>query len=100
MSNLLHTVNKSPFNHNALKSCLDRVHSGDSVILLEDGVYGALVSQPWAMLMNPSAQYYAIADDITARGLSEEKLLSHITLIDYNTFVELTTQHSATHSWY
>lgn len=97
---LLHTVNKSPFSHNALKSCLDRVQSGDSVLLLEDGVYGALISQPWAMQMNPSAQYYAIAADIEARGLDQEKLLSHITLIGYDKFVDLSIQHSSTHSWY
>ncbi|ODS24751.1 hypothetical protein AB835_02255 [Candidatus Endobugula sertula] len=97
---MLHTVNKSPFLNQTLKHCLGRIQSGDSVLLLEDGVYAALSSQPWAMLMNPSHQYYAIKADVEARGLGEDKLLSHITLIDYEQFVELSTEHSTVQSWY
>ena len=33
----LHTVNKSPFERNALKSCLDHLSRGDTVLLIEDG---------------------------------------------------------------
>ena len=36
----LHTVNKSPYERNALKSCLDHVTAGDRILLIEDGVLG------------------------------------------------------------
>lgn len=39
---LLHTVNKSPFERNALESCLQHAKKGSSVLLIEDGVYGAI----------------------------------------------------------
>ena len=39
---MLHTVNKSPFERNALESCLRLAASGSSVLLIEDGVIAAL----------------------------------------------------------
>ncbi len=42
MSKMLHLVNKSPFDRNALDSCLRLAQAGSSVLLLEDGVYAAL----------------------------------------------------------
>ena len=38
----LHTVNKSPFGNGTLLSCLNHCKPGDAVLLIEDGVYGAL----------------------------------------------------------
>ena len=100
MSHILHTVNKSPFSHSSLKQCLSRIQSGDSILLLEDGVYGALISHPYAVLMNPSSQYYALQGDLDARGLTGPQLLSHVTPIDYDEFVALSVQHTAVQSWY
>ncbi|MBF0334232.1 MAG: sulfurtransferase complex subunit TusB, partial [Alphaproteobacteria bacterium] len=39
---MLHTVNKSPFEKNALESCLSHAVEGASILLIEDGVYAAL----------------------------------------------------------
>ena len=38
----LHMVNKSPFERNAMQSCLEHTLDGDGIILFEDGVYGAV----------------------------------------------------------
>ena len=38
----LHTVNKSPFATQALVSCLNHAKAGDTVLMIEDGVYGGL----------------------------------------------------------
>ena len=38
---MLHTVNKSPFDHNSLESCLKFARKGSAVLLIEDGVYAA-----------------------------------------------------------
>jgi tRNA 2-thiouridine synthesizing protein B len=39
---MLHTVNKSPFEKNSLETCLRLADSNSSILLIEDGVYGAL----------------------------------------------------------
>ncbi|MBI2319370.1 MAG: sulfurtransferase complex subunit TusB [Betaproteobacteria bacterium] len=36
---MLHIVNKSPFEKNALESCLRFGRDGSAVLLIEDGVY-------------------------------------------------------------
>jgi tRNA 2-thiouridine synthesizing protein B len=41
MKKMLHTVNKSPFEHSALDTCLRYAREGASVLLIEDGVYAA-----------------------------------------------------------
>jgi len=38
----LHTVNKSPFDRSSLETCLRLAGKGNAVLLLEDGVYGAM----------------------------------------------------------
>ena len=37
----LHTVNKSPFERNSLRTCLGHLTVGDAVLMIEDGVIGA-----------------------------------------------------------
>ena len=39
---LLHTVNKSPFTDNSLQSCIRCCQAGQAILLIEDGVYGAV----------------------------------------------------------
>jgi tRNA 2-thiouridine synthesizing protein B len=39
---MLHTVNKSPTDRNSLESCIRLAKKGGSVLLIEDGVYGAM----------------------------------------------------------
>ena len=39
---MLHTVNKSPFEKNSLETCLRLANDKSSIILIEDGVYGAI----------------------------------------------------------
>ncbi|WIO75464.1 sulfurtransferase complex subunit TusB [Porticoccaceae bacterium LTM1] len=89
---ILHTVNKSPFDHGALTSCLRVAAPEDTILLIEDGVYGILSAQPERELL-------ALEDDIKTRGLSD-KLPDNVKLINHSTFVELTTKASAVQSWY
>ncbi len=93
---ILHTINKSPQNP-ALKACL-RVATKDSAILLiEDGVYAALLGPDLEALLQHKV--YALAPDIKARGLLE-KLSPQITLVDYSGFVALVEQYDTVQSWY
>ena len=96
---ILHTVNQSPFTNNTLAQCLAYIDAGDAILLLEDGVYAALSSQSLAAQLTHTT-CYAIKDDLKARGLLEQDRLVHITLIDMNQFVELTTQYDLVQSWY
>lgn len=99
----LHTVNKSPFTHNTLTSCLSICAPNDGILLLEDGVFGAMATAPCAArlaeLITQGVKVYALINDIKARGL-QEKLLNKIVPTDYPGFVQLTIDHRCVQSWY
>ena len=99
----LHTINKSPFSHSTLASCLQVCGKDDGILLLEDGVFGALTSSPCATelttLLVAGVKIYALAPDVNARGLLE-KIREDILITDYNGFVKLSIEHSCVQSWY
>ncbi len=99
----LHTVNKSPFSHTTLSSCIQVCGNEDGILLLEDGVFGAMTGAPCAEqlseLIDKGIKIYAIQGDINARGL-QEKLRKDIVTTDYNEFVQLSLQHRCVQSWY
>lgn len=99
----LHTVNKSPFSHSTLASCATVCRGGDGLLLIEDGVYGALESAPCAdqlaQLTKQGIKVFALDPDICARGLSD-KLLQGIERTDYEGFVRLSAEHRCIQSWY
>ncbi len=98
----LHTVNKSPFATQALMSCLNHCKDGDAVLMIEDGVYGALASSGMSELVKEktgSVMIYVMSPDADARGLSADKLLGEIKGVDYAGFVTLVADHDRTQSW-
>lgn len=99
----LHTINKSPYSNNSLSSCLKVCNDHDGILLLEDGVFGAINSTPGATelqeLIQQGIKVFALANDLKARGLGD-KLAPNITPIDYNNFVQLTLEHRCVQSWY
>lgn len=95
----LHTVNKSPFAHQALASCLRACQTGDAILLLEDGVIGAL---PHSLILQESARdidIYALEADLLARGLLS-RISPNIQVISYDDFVALACTHKNSISWY
>jgi tRNA 2-thiouridine synthesizing protein B len=99
---LLHTVNKSPLTHQTLASCLTYAIAGNSVLLIEDGVYGALENTQASGLIknaiNNGITVYVLEADVHARGL--QQLINGVKKVDYAGFVNLVTQHSNTQSWF
>ena len=99
---MLHTVNKSPFEKNSLASCLNHATNGSAVLLIEDGVYGALqgtsVSDAVKAAMG-NVSIYALQSDIDARGVNHDRLIENIKLIDYSGFVDLAAEHPKVQSW-
>jgi tRNA 2-thiouridine synthesizing protein B len=94
---MLHILNKSPFS---LSSCLDAfalLNKGDVLLLIEDGVYNALIGSAY-LLKNSDISIFALQDDIIARGI-QNKLLPEVKLIDYKDFVELTIQYYPINNW-
>lgn len=98
---MLHTVNKSPFERNALETCLQHAQKGDSILLIEDGVYctlkGTVASKKVEQALKDMS-IYALQPDLEARGI-QGRVLDGIKLVDYAGFVDLVTEHNPVQSW-
>jgi tRNA 2-thiouridine synthesizing protein B len=99
---MLHTVNKSPFETTTLQSCLAHVSKGDAVLLIEDGVLGALKGTVvsgdiWSKRVD--VEFYVLGPDASARGLTKERMIDGISLIDYGGFVDLAAKHKKSQAW-
>ncbi|MBF0096368.1 MAG: sulfurtransferase complex subunit TusB [Magnetococcales bacterium] len=96
---MLHTVNKSPFQNNALTDCSRYVQAGDVVLLLEDGVFAAQAGTTQSALLEKMMEQvtiYALSADLKARAI--KALVAGVQVTDYAGFVELVEQHKI-HSW-
>jgi len=99
---MLHTVNKSPFERNSLESCVRLAVKGSSILLTEDGVYGALKGTEKSSVITNAKDnfsFYALGPDLEARGIGSDKLIDGIKVVDYSGFVDLVTDSSATQAW-
>lgn len=99
---ILHTVNKSPFEKNALSSCLGHAKAGDGVLLMEDGVYGVLKGTGSADAIASAAgsvKVYVLGPDLSARGLGPDRLMDGVNVVDYGGFVDLVAEHKLTQAW-
>ena len=99
---MLHTVNKSPFEKNSLESCMRLAKEGGAVLLIEDGVYGATkgtqLSDQVAESMK-SLSFYVLGPDMKARGISDDKLIEGVKVVDYSGFVDLVADHDNVQPW-
>ena len=99
---ILHTVNKSPFEKNALDACLRLAAKGSSVLLFEDGVYGAMKGTAKSADVESAKgdiSFYVLGPDLKARGISEDKLIDGIKVVDYSGFVSLTVDNDKVQAW-
>lgn len=98
---MLHTVNKSPFERNALKSCLAYVKPGSAVLLIEDGVYAALADTTASDMVKQAmtkVSVYAMGPDLEARGVAQ-RVIDGVKVIDYAGFVDLVVEHPNNQAW-
>ena len=98
---MLHTVNKSPFERNTLSTCLQHLTPGSVVLLIEDGIYGALKGTEATDMVKKamaSNQFYALWPDVEARGM-QERVIEGIKMIDYEGFVDLAVEHKNVQAW-
>ena len=91
----LHIVNKSRLNSHALASCLAVVTPGDSLLLIEDGMYSVLDAS-W---LPTQMEIHVLTEDLQARGLDAGALDTRIQCVDYPGFVALACRCTRTVSW-
>lgn len=84
----LHLVNRTA----ALGDCLEAAADEDAVLLLEDGVFAAVVA------LAPERPLHALEADVRARGLAN-RLASQVSVVDDAGFVRLVEQHQPVVSW-
>jgi tRNA 2-thiouridine synthesizing protein B len=94
---MLHIVNKSPDQTNALASCLRLARPGSALLLIEDGVYAATRPAAMADAMK-SLKVYVLQPDLAARGVAGRRV-DGVTAVDYAGFVDLVAEHSNNQSW-
>ena len=95
---MLHLVNKSPYENGNLDTASSIMNDGDALLLIEDGVYGA-VKAGKASAMLDGCKVSVLGPDLAARGISEDKLADGIAVIDYAGFVDLVESNDKVQSW-
>ncbi|MBI4665864.1 MAG: sulfurtransferase complex subunit TusB [Nitrospinae bacterium] len=91
---MLHTVNKSPFNHGSLDECVRFAAKGAPILLIEDGVYAAKSGTAYEGSLKQimqSHEVYALEADLKARGVAA--LADGVKVVNYDGFVELVEKH-------
>jgi len=98
----LHTVNKSPLDRTALESAVKHATKGSAILMIEDGIYGAMKGTIKSSLVTDAIgdiSFYVLGPDLKARGISENQIIDGIKVVDYNGFVDLVAEHDASQSW-
>jgi len=99
---ILHTVNKSPFERDSLSACIRLASKGHAILLIEDGVFGAMSGTDHSDMVSGAmkdASIYVLGPDLAARGMSEDRIIDGIQVVDYSGFVKLTAEHDTCQSW-
>jgi len=95
---ILHIVNKSPYEKNSLDVAAGYAQDGDSVLLIEDAVYAAAKSGKASAKLN-GLDVSVLGSDLAARGISEDKLVDGVAVVDYAGFVDLVEAKDTVQSW-
>ena len=95
---LLHVVNRSPATSRVYQQALSGMSPDDRLLLIEDGVQGAL-PQLVRYYVGLEGRLFALKEDLESRGL-----LGHcdasVQVVDVDGFVDLTEEAERTVSWY
>jgi tRNA 2-thiouridine synthesizing protein B len=97
---MLHVVNRSPLERNALDSVLRIAQSG-SLLLIEDAVYAATRGNAAEAKLRAAMgklEVYALAPDLEARAVAD-RVIDGVTTVDYGGFVDLVASHPNCQSW-
>ena len=98
----LHTVNKSPFEKNSLERAIQFSLAGSSILLIEDGVYGATKGTAAEEMLKGAMgdkKVYALKPDLMARAIKEDRVIDGIEIVDYAGFVDLVEANDKVQAW-
>lgn len=97
----LYTVNKSPFEKNSLASAMRFSSPGAAILMLEDGVYGAVRGTAVESMITAAGdkKFYALSADLKARGIAEDRVIDSVELVDYAGFVDLVEANEKVQAW-
>lgn len=95
---ILHILNRSPSSSRVYQQALDAMGSDDRLLLIEDGVQGAL-PQLVRYLDPVIGRLFALREDLASRGL-EGHCDARVLVIDVDGFVALTEEADKTVSWF
>jgi len=100
--NMLHTINKSPFENSTMSSCIEMCSQDSSILFIEDGVISVMKSTKFSELVENALKefkMYVLKPDLEARGLSLNNVIEGVEIVGYDEFVDLTTEHKTVQSW-
>jgi tRNA 2-thiouridine synthesizing protein B len=98
---MLHIVNKSPAERNALESCLRVAQDGAAILLIEDAVYAATRGNTAENHLRDALsrfKIFALTPDLEARGMGD-RVMEGVATVDYGGFVDLVAEHKNCQSW-
>lgn len=96
----LHIVSSSVFRTEALQRAIQLARSGDAILLIEDGVYGATDAPATKTLLSAlqsDVALHVLAEDLAARALPAR--LAEFVEVSYAGFVDLVCQHTNSVNW-
>ena len=99
---MLHTVNKSPYQSDALTTCFGLAQPGSDVLLIEDGIYGAMANTKFSaavMIAQQCCAIYVLEPDLQARGFDSDCIMNSIQTVDYDGFVSLVEANPVVQAW-
>ena len=98
---ILHIVSRAPSAGGMPERLAGLLGVGDGLLLIENGVYGALQGmiriERYPILAEVSR--FVLASDLEQRGLELERCDSSFQVTDYAGFVDLITRFDASISW-
>ena len=100
--NMLHTINKSPFENSTASSCLKLCAKDSSILFIEDGVISVMKSTKFSETIENALKefkMYVLKPDLEARGLPLNNVIEGVEIVGYEEFVDLTTEHKTVQSW-
>jgi len=99
---MLHLVKDSPFENTKLVLCIQRAAPGQTILLIEEAVYGAKRGSsvaPAVIKGLGALSICVLAPDLEARGILAEEILTGIRRVNYEEFVDLAANSKRIHTW-
>ena len=99
---MLHIVNRSPYERNSLNTAVGLMRDGDTLLLIEDGVYGATKGTAAEEMLKGAMgdkKVYALKPDLMARAIKEDRVIDGIEVVDYAGFVDLVEATDKVQAW-